>query len=77
LQFLHGFLGLPYTASPSVTLSNPKNTVNHSEFFLRFQYSIEPLEQSLSRQDAKAQSDAPCHFDPFGKLRVNSGRNLS
>src|SRR3990167_3184966 len=28
-----------------------------------------------SRRDAKAQSDTPCHFDPFGTLRVNSGRN--
>jgi hypothetical protein len=29
----------------------------------------------ISRQDAKVREK--CHFDPFAKLRVNSGTNLS
>src|SRR3970040_1409855 len=39
--------------------------------------------RNFSRKDAKAQSkrdkgqNACCHFDSFGRLRINSGRNHS
>src|SRR3989304_5858703 len=58
-QLLHGFLALPYAASPTVTLSNTKNTVNHFECRLEaFMRSVSPVHKRLGR--AARRCDGPC-----------------